>query len=65
MKQLHRSNSNKKLSGVLGGIGEYFNVDPTVVRVGYIIITILTGVVPGLIAYPLLALIIPAQGKAK
>lgn len=49
------------ISGVCGGLGEYFDLDPTVVRVLYVIITIFTGIVPGAIAYLLLAVIIPER----
>lgn len=36
-KRLHKSDSDKKLCGVCGGIAEYFNIDPTIVRLGWII----------------------------
>ena len=35
-KRLHKSDSDKKLCGVCGGIAEYFNIDPTIVRLGWI-----------------------------
>ena len=37
-RKLYRSRSNKILCGVLGGLGDYFNVDPTVLRVAYVLI---------------------------
>ena len=33
MRRIHRSNSNKVIAGVCGGLGEYFNIDPVIVRV--------------------------------
>ena len=40
MKKLYLSNTNKKIAGVCGGLGEFFNVDPTIVRVLYIIFVV-------------------------
>lgn len=55
-KKLYRSNHNKVLCGVCGGLGEYFNLDPTVVRLIWAIF-ICSG--PGIIAYIVAALIMP------
>ena len=63
MKRLFKSSKNKMLDGVCAGIGEYFDIDPTLVRVGYAILTVLTGVVPGLLLYVVLAVIIPRNDK--
>jgi phage shock protein C len=60
MKQLYLSDS-KKLFGVCGGIGEYFESDPTLIRLAWIVLTILTGVVPGIIGYIIAALVIPRK----
>jgi phage shock protein PspC (stress-responsive transcriptional regulator) len=56
-RKLVRS-KNKVLSGVLGGIAEYLDVDPTVVRVVYLVLTVFTAF-SGVILYPLLWLVIP------
>lgn len=58
-KKLYRSNSDKKLFGVCGGIAEYFNVDSTIVRLIVIVIALACGV--GLIGYLLAALIMPKK----
>lgn len=58
-KRLFRSTTNKKLCGVCGGIGEYFNMDPTIVRIIWLIITFAGGA--GLLAYLICALIIPEE----
>jgi phage shock protein C len=52
---------DKKISGVCGGIAEYFEVDSTVIRLAWVVITLISGVIPGLIAYIIAAAIIPKQ----
>ena len=57
-KQLTRSLSNRMISGVCAGLGEYLNIDPTVVRLLFVLGFFLTG--PGiLIAYLIMAIIVP------
>lgn len=58
-KRIYRSNKNKVIAGVFGGLGEYFNVDPVFLRLFWILITIFTGFVPGFIAYLFVIIIIP------
>ena len=62
-KQLTRS-TNKMLAGVCSGIAEYFDLDPTLVRVCYAVLTIFTTCFPGLLLYLLLILIMPAAPQA-
>lgn len=57
-KKLYKSRFNKKICGVCGGIAEYFGIDPTVVRVIWVILTFLP-VLPMIIIYIILALVIP------
>ncbi|KAB3529229.1 PspC domain-containing protein [Alkaliphilus pronyensis] len=57
-KRLVLSQTDKKLSGVCGGIAEYFNVDSTLVRLGWVLLTI-ASVGAGLIGYIIAAAIIP------
>ncbi len=61
MKRLYRSRTDKKLGGVCSGIGEYFDIDPTIIRVLWVIITVFTGFAPGIIAYILLWIIVPEE----
>jgi phage shock protein C len=62
MKKLYLSDKNKKLGGVCGGLGEYFEVDPTVVRLLFILIALLSlGL--GVIAYLAMWLVIPRRPK--
>ena len=56
-KKLYKSNKNKMLDGVCGGIAEYFNIDPTLVRLGWVVFCALGG--SGLLAYIIAALIMP------
>ena len=58
-KKLYKSETNKMLAGVCGGIAEYFNIDPTLVRLGWVVFCALGG--SGLLAYIIMALIIPRQ----
>lgn len=58
IKRLYLS-EDKKISGVCGGIADYFDVDSSLVRLGWIIMTFLTGIVPGIIAYIIAAVVIP------
>lgn len=57
-KKLTRS-SNKVLAGVLGGIAEYFSIDPTMVRIGYAALTIFSAGFPGLLLYIIMLLLMP------
>lgn len=50
---------DRKLFGVCAGIAEYFDIDPTLIRVLYACITVFTAFFTGIILYTLLALIIP------
>ena len=58
-KKLYRSTRQKALAGVCGGIAEYFDIDVTLVRLGWVVLLFLEGV--GLILYILAAIIIPQQ----
>ena len=60
MKKLLRS-SNRILGGVCGGIAEYFDVDPTVVRVAYALLSFSSAAFPGIILYIILLILIPNQ----
>jgi len=61
MKKLYRSKTNRMWAGVCGGIGEYFDIDPTVVRIGWLVVMILTGLVPMVLAYIIGILLIPER----
>lgn len=52
---LYKSNRNRVISGVCGGLGEYFNVDPTWIRLGVVAFTLLGG--SGILAYIIAAIV--------
>ena len=56
-KKLYKSSKNKMLDGVCAGIAEYFNIDPTLVRVGAVVVTALGGA--GILAYIIAAIVMP------
>jgi phage shock protein C len=58
-KKLTKSGSNKVIAGVCGGLAEYFNIDATLVRLGWVLFALLGG--SGILAYLICALIIPSQ----
>ena len=60
-KKLVRS-ANKILAGVCGGIAEYFDVDPTLIRVLYAVLSLFSAAFPGLLLYIILMLLIPEAG---
>lgn len=62
-KRLMRSKTNRMVAGICGGIGEYFNIDPNLIRVLWIVITVLSGFLPGILAYILVWVIIPEGEK--
>jgi len=63
-KRLYRSKENKVLAGVLGGLGEYLEIDPVILRVIWLAITVFTGLIPGIVVYVLAILVIPPHGGA-
>ena len=62
MKKLCKSNTNKKICGVCGGIAEYLNADPTLIRLAFLLIAALAGT--GVLAYFIAALIMPEAEQA-
>ena len=60
-KRLYKSSKDKVLTGVIGGLGEYFNIDAVILRLLWLVIVIFTGLVPGLVVYIVAALIIPEK----
>jgi phage shock protein C len=58
-RRLTRSNREKMIAGVCGGIAEYLEMDPTLVRVLYVLVSILSAAFPGIIAYIILMFLMP------
>ena len=61
VKRLYRSRTNRTLAGICGGLGEYWQIDPTILRLLWILLTVFTGFVPGIIAYVLALFIVPER----
>lgn len=59
-KTLYRSKTDRKIAGICGGLGKYFNIDPTIVRVIFILM-LLPGGLPGVLPYLVLWVVIPEE----
>ena len=62
-KKLYRSKTNKIFAGICGGLGEYFSIDPVPIRLAWLVITILGGIVPGVVAYILAIFVVPKKAN--
>lgn len=63
-RRLTRSSKHKMIAGVCGGLSEYFVLDPTLVRVAYVIVSILSAAFPGILAYIILMFVMPAPDSS-
>jgi phage shock protein C len=63
MKKLYRSNKNRMVAGVLGGIADYFKIDPVIVRVLFFALMFIAHAVPVLVLYVVCMLVIPLEPK--
>ena len=59
-RRLTRSMTDKMIAGVCGGIADYFDIDPTLVRIGFVVLA-LAGIFPGVLAYIIAWMVIPAE----
>lgn len=59
MKKLYRSQTHRMLGGIFGGIGEMYNIDPTILRLVYAVLAVMTGIVPLVLVYLVAWAIIP------
>lgn len=60
--RLYRSEENRVIAGVCGGLGEFFNIDPTIIRIIFVILTIFGG--SGLLIYLILWIVIPSESQS-
>lgn len=60
-KKLYRSEENKMVAGVCGGIGEYFNIDPTLIRLAWVLLSIPIAIFGGVLAYIIATIVIPIK----
>jgi len=61
-KKLYKSKTDKKLCGVCGGIAEYFDIDPTLVRLAWVAFTLFGG--SGILAYIIAAIVMPVESDS-
>ncbi len=59
--RLVRSTTDRKLSGICGGLARLVGVDPTLIRVVYVLATVFTAIIPGVMIYAILAFVIPSD----
>ena len=64
-KRLYRRRKGRKLLGVLGGLADFFGLDPSLIRIAYLVMTFFTLGVPGFVLYLVLVFIVPVEPKAK
>lgn len=60
-KKLYRSTTDSKISGVCGGLAVYFNVDSTLLRLLWVLVTFFSGIVLGIIMYIACVMLIPVE----
>ena len=60
-KRLYRSETDRRIAGLCGGLAEYFNWDPTLVRLGAVVLAVISGFLPMVIAYLVGILIVPIE----
>ncbi len=63
MKKLYRSETDKKIAGICGGVGEILDVDPTIVRLVSIVFAFATGLFPFVIGYLVAWWIVPTKAE--
>jgi len=61
MKKLFRSKTDRKIAGICGGIGEIYNIDPTLIRLALVFLCLLTAAVPAIVTYLIGWAIIPEK----
>ena len=59
-RRLFRSN-DRLLGGVCAGIADYFDLDPTLIRIGYLVLSVLSAAFPGILVYIILWIVIPPR----
>ncbi|MHB1132327.1 MAG: PspC domain-containing protein [Chloroflexota bacterium] len=62
VRRLERSRKERQLAGVCGGLGRYFDTDPVIWRLGFVLVTLMGGA--GLLAYIVLAIVLPEEPRA-
>lgn len=61
-KKLRRSRQNNMIAGVVGGLAKYFDIDVTMLRLIYVLVSLFSAAFPGIIVYLILWVIMPLEG---
>lgn len=61
MKKLYKSKHSVVASGIFGGLGDWMEVSPGILRLGYIVLLLITGILPGLFLYLIAHFLIPKE----
>ena len=64
MRRYYRSRDDRRIAGVCGGLGKLMNVDPTLIRLGFLVLMIATGIVPLLVGYVAAWIVAPEEPGA-
>lgn len=60
-RPLQRSRDNRMIAGVIGGLAEYFDLDPSLARVLYVVVSIVSAAFPGILVYIVLWMLVPEE----
>jgi phage shock protein PspC (stress-responsive transcriptional regulator) len=58
-RPLRRSRSNRMIAGVVGGLADYFGLDPALARIIYVLVSVFSAAFPGILVYILLWILVP------
>ena len=64
MTRLYRSRSERVLGGVCGGLGKFFGIDPTIIRLMFVVVGVLGYIVPAVVIYVILMIVVPEEPAA-
>jgi len=65
VQKVYRSREDRIIGGVCGGLGEYFDIDSTILRLGWVVVTIFSGLAPGVLIYVIALFIIPKKSTVE
>ena len=60
-KRLIRSRTDRMIAGICGGLAEYFNLDVSIIRILFVVLTIFTAAFPGILVYIIMWIVVPEQ----
>lgn len=63
--KLYRSRNDKMICGVMAGIGRHYDIDPTKLRIAFVLVSLLSAAFPGILVYLVLWLIIPLEPEVR